>query len=40
MQGMVQGGWEYVIAVYCITWASLILYAASLVIRGRKGEHS
>lgn len=40
MQGMIQGGWEYVIAVYCITWTALVFYAVSLLIRGRKGEPS
>jgi len=30
MTGMIQGGWEFVWAVYGITWASLIWYAFTL----------
>ncbi len=31
--GMIQGGWEFVWAVYGITWAVLIAYLISLRIR-------
>ncbi len=35
MTGMIQGGWEYVYAVYGITWSSLIIYTISLVVRDK-----
>lgn len=38
MQGMIQGGWNFVIAAYGISWTVLCLYAVSLVVRGRKKE--
>jgi hypothetical protein len=34
MSGMIQGGLEFVWAVYGITWAGLVLYAISLHQRG------
>ena len=33
--GMIEGGWEYVIAAYGITWAGILLYITSLWLRGR-----
>jgi len=33
MEGMIQGGWEYVWAVYGITWTVLIAYLISLRVR-------
>lgn len=33
MSGMIQGGWEFVWAVYGITWAGLALYGLSLYKR-------
>ncbi len=30
MTGMIQGGWEFVWAVYGITWASLVLYGVHI----------
>ena len=33
MTGMIQGGWEFVWAVYGITWAGLAWYALSLYQR-------
>jgi Na+/proline symporter len=30
MTGMIQGGWEFVWAVYGITWAALVWYAIRL----------
>ena len=38
MHGMIQGGWEYVYAAYGISWTALIVYAASLYLRGRQGR--
>jgi len=34
MTGELQGGWEYVIAAYAITWIFFGGYAASLWLRG------
>ena len=30
---MIVGGWEYIIAAYVITWVTLGLYVASLLVR-------
>ncbi len=35
MEGMIQGGWEYVWTVYSLTWATLLGYAISIWWRGR-----
>ena len=35
MNGMIEGGWGYVWAVYLVTWASLGLYGLSLILRSR-----
>ena len=37
--GTISGGWEYVWAAYAITWASLTLYAVSLVWRERQSRN-
>jgi CcmD family protein len=34
-QGMIQGGWGYVIAAYGISWGVLALYVVSLFQRAR-----
>ncbi len=34
-EGVIEGGWSWVIAVYTITWAVWTLYALSLWIRSR-----
>jgi hypothetical protein len=36
--GVIVGGWSYVIAAYSITVAGLVVYAWSLVHRRRKTE--
>ena len=36
MNGVVQGGWEYVTAAYVVTWLVFVVYAASLVVRARE----
>ena len=36
MDGMIQGGWEYVYAVYGLTWATLFGYMFSIWFRGRE----
>ena len=36
MTGMIQGGWEYVIASYVATWLFFVVYAATLVVRSRE----
>ena len=36
--GVIVGGWSYVVAAYSITAAGLIAYAWSLVHRRRKSE--
>ncbi len=33
--GVIEGGWEFVIAAYSITWTGLVLYIVSLVVRSR-----
>ena len=33
MSGVVQGGWEFVIAAYTITGVGLVAYAISLLVR-------
>ena len=33
MTGVVNGGWEYVIAAYVVTWAVFGAYAGSLWVR-------
>lgn len=35
MSGMIVGGWEYVWAVYGLTWLALAGYGVGLVIRWR-----
>lgn len=35
-QGMIQGGWGYVIAVYGISWGVLLGYAALLLVQARE----
>ena len=31
--GHVAGGWEYVYAAYGLTWAGVVLYGVSLLVR-------
>ncbi len=38
-QGVIAGGWKYVIAAYSITFGALILYTWSLVLRERRERH-
>ena len=33
MTGVVQGGWEYVIAAYTITAVAFVVYGVSLIVR-------
>ena len=33
MSGIVQGGWEFVIAAYTITGLALVIYGVSLFVR-------
>lgn len=35
--GKIQGGWEYVVACYVISWLGSVLYALSLWTRRQKG---
>ncbi len=35
MDGIIEGGWGYVWAVYGLTWTVLTLYGASIYLRGR-----
>ncbi|HEY5611343.1 MAG TPA: hypothetical protein VIL97_09065 [Thermoanaerobaculia bacterium] len=35
MEGIVAGGWEYVVAAYLITAATLLAYGASVFVRER-----
>lgn len=36
--GVIRGGWEYVIAAYAITWLVLVGYAVNLYFRRRAAE--
>lgn len=38
MMGKIVGGWEYVWAAYLLSWAGIVLYAASLFLRRRKTQ--
>ena len=38
-EGMIVGGWNYVIAAYTITGAGLALYISSLIIRLRNSHN-
>ena len=40
MDGVVQGGWEYVIGAYAVTAAVFAAYVASVVGRVKAGEPS
>jgi hypothetical protein len=33
MSGVIQGGWEFVVAAYTITGLAFVIYAVSLFIR-------
>ena len=35
-EGVIQGGWGYVIAAYGISWAALVAYACSLYLRAKR----
>lgn len=35
MDGVIQGGWGYVIAVYGISWGVLLGYAAALLLQSK-----
>jgi len=37
-EGVIIGGWSYVVAAYTITWAGLVLYISSLIVRLRKSH--
>jgi hypothetical protein len=34
--GVIQGGWGYVIAAYGISWSVLLLYGVSLYVRAKR----
>lgn len=36
MNGVIQGGWEFVTAAYAVTGAVLVLYTVSIFIRLRR----
>ena len=36
--GRIVGGWEYVWAAYGITWAAIVVYTTSLVLRLRNAQ--
>jgi len=38
VMGRIEGGWEFVIAAYGITWATFALYTLSLWARARQEE--
>jgi hypothetical protein len=37
-EGVIHGGWGYVIAAYGISWAVLAAYAWSLYVRSARGS--
>ena len=36
MDGMIDGGWNFVWAAYGVTWSGLALYIVSLAVRRKK----
>ena len=38
MNGVIQGGWSYVIAAYALTATGLLVYGISLIVRLREGR--
>lgn len=38
MDGVIQGGWEYVIASYALVWGGIFLYGASVVLRAKRAR--
>jgi len=38
MTGVVQGGWEFVIAAYAFTVVALVVYGVSLITRLREAK--
>lgn len=36
MSGVIQGGWNFVVAAYSITGLAFVIYAVSLVLRLRE----
>ena len=38
--GRIGGGWEYVWAAYGITWAAIVVYTTSLIMRLRSAQES
>jgi len=38
--GRIVGGWEYVWAAYGITWAAIVVYTTSLIMRLRSAQES
>jgi hypothetical protein len=38
MTGVIQGGWEFVIAAYAVSAGALLAYGASLFLRWRAEE--
>jgi len=35
IDGIIEGGWSFVIAAYAITWVALLIYTWSIYARGR-----
>ena len=38
MEGVIEGGWSYVVASYAVVWAGIIIYAGSLFMRRARAE--
>jgi hypothetical protein len=38
MTGVVQGGWEYVIAAYAITFLAFVIYGVTLITKLREEQ--
>ena len=38
MDGMIEGGWNYVWAAYGISWCAILTYVAILIVRLKQGE--
>ena len=37
-QGVITGGWDYVIAAYSISWVVFIFYTVNVILRARREE--
>lgn len=38
MDGVIEGGWEYVIAAYAVVWGGMLAYGVTLWLRARSAS--